>query len=188
MQDRGVVESLCKSGHETPHIEFVLGGVLGDYHSGFQTSFRKNCAPFLHDSAHRVGEKVYNWRMWSALSREELELIAQELGVTMISPGSFVENLIISGIGDFSKLPAGSRLTFPVRNFRTEGRQAILRVECSMQPCERIGILVASKLRKPKLKSAIVRASCNRRGLVGSVLSAGRVEVGDTVVVSTSPQ
>lgn len=149
------------------HVEklcFELDGIVGDRHRGFSK------AADGRDRGVVRGTPVRNWRQWSAVSIEELEIVAQRLGVDKIDPAWLGANLAFSGHAEFTKLPIGTRIWFP--------GGAVLSVEAENQPCLGPGKEIACHM--PAVKAAdFPKNALKLRGLVGVVFKAGAVELGD---------
>ena len=174
----GRVESLCLNGEATEKIWFDLHGPRGDSHSGFSRKLSGHDGVYRRTSALEKGHPVFNWRTWTALAREEIIQFEESLGVT-IPQGCLLENLTLTGIPNLSKLPPTSRLVFPVR----DGQQTILAVWEENSPCHLVGQRLADHYGDPDLKKRLIAEAQDKRGVMGLVLSEGRVEVGDEVQV-----
>ncbi len=97
-----------------------------------------------------------------------------------VPPGVFLENLIISGVPNFSKLAPTSRIVGQKRG----GSQAILAVWGENGPCHVIGERLADLYKKePGIGKKVITEAEGKRGVMGLVYSAGRIEVGDEVLV-----
>jgi MOSC domain-containing protein YiiM len=125
---------------------------------------------------------ILNWRAWSALSLEEAAETEKALGVK-IPAGCLLENMIISGIPNFSKLAPTTRLVFPARTHRDQHTQTILAVWEENTPCAVVGARLAKHHNQPGLTQRFVAEARNRRGVVGLVLAPGLVQNGDAVSV-----
>jgi hypothetical protein len=157
---------------ERSEVEAVLEGIVGDRHYG--TSKK---AGVREQKFHTRGTEIWNSRQWSAVSIEELEAIAHDIGLPEIRPDWVGANMLLSGDPNFSKLPPLSRLVFP--------SGATLLVYGANQPCN----LTAGSIQEKTAgvtddhKTAFVCSARNRRGLVGWVERAGVIRPGDTVLV-----
>jgi MOSC domain-containing protein YiiM len=161
-------------------IEYCLDGPSGDKHRGFTRALGGHDEAYVRTSKLRKGAPVLNWRAWSALSLEELAETQKALGVE-IPAGCLLENMIISGIPDFSKLPPTTRLIFPERPHRDQNTQAMLAVWEENTPCAVVGARLARHRDQPGLTKRFVVEARHRRGVVGLVLAPGLVEIGDAV-------
>ena len=173
----GRVESLCINGLAVDAIEFLFDGPQGDTHSGFSRRLSGHDGVYARTSTLTKGATIFNWRTWTALSREELAEIEQTLGVP-VPQGCLLENMILVGIPALSKLPPTSRLVFPMRDSQT-----VLAVWEENSPCHVVGQRLADHYGVPDLKKRLIAEAQNKRGVMGLVLSAGRVEIGDEVLV-----
>jgi hypothetical protein len=122
-----------------------------------------------------------NERMWSAISVEELEQIASDMGLAItLEPKDVTANICLKGAPDLSKLPKGSTLTFP--------SGLVLLVEEFCTPCLDKGEMLRQKYKKADggelQPTAFAKASKLSRGVVGIVDVAGVARVGDVVEVA----
>src|SRR4051812_22527631 len=127
---RGKVESLCVNGTTKPYLDFWQDGPHEDKHKGFRRSLSGHDRGYRRTSSLEKGAEVLNLRSWSGLSQEEVKEVENAIRVD-IHPGILLENLIVSGVPNFSKLAPTSRLVFPMRS----GLQAILLVMEENSPC-----------------------------------------------------
>lgn len=178
----GVVESLCVNGNPAESVLFLLDGPYGEIHSGFTRNLSGHDGEYMRTSALTKGKTVFNWRTWTGLSREEVTDIESKIGVA-VPQGCLLENITVSGIPNFSKLEPATRLVFPAKNNCGNGKQAILAVWEENGPCKGVGQPLEDYHRAPGLKTRFIAAARNRRGVMGFVLAAGRVNVGDKVLV-----
>lgn len=178
----GRVESLAVNGDRTNALAFLLDGPFGDRHSGFARRASGHDGGYMRTSALEKGDDIFNFRCWTALSREDISEIQRDLG-HHIPPGCLLENLVISGVPNFSQLAPTSRLVFPVRDLGEMPSQAILAVWEENEPCKVVGKRLADYHHRPELERAFVSAAQHRRGVMGLALSPGRIEIGDEVFV-----
>lgn len=173
----GRVESLCINGLPVDHIEFDFDGPVGDVHSGFVRHLSGHDGDYIRTSDLAKRNPVFNWRSWTGLSQEELAEVEEQLGC-IIPQGILLENLVISGVPNFSKLAPTTRLVFPKRDTQT-----ILAVWEENTPCHGVGQRLANYYENPELNKQLIARALGKRGVMGIVLSIGRVELGDTVLV-----
>ncbi|MES2007007.1 MAG: MOSC domain-containing protein [Patescibacteria group bacterium] len=134
------------------------------------------------------GIEISNLREFSAVSLEEL----QEIGRGMNLPNGFPhgclgENLVLSGIPEFSKLPIGTMLFF--QKEENQKRSAVLVVWAENMPCRGPGEAIQTCFPDmPDLIRLFPKAAIGKRGVVGLVYSSGIVHEGDTVIVKIPKQ
>ncbi len=169
------VEALCIKDKATKFptggrssVEVTLEGFVGDVHYGFSRKADSR------DTGVIRGTPVRNWRQWSAVSVEELQVIASTMSIKELQPWLLAANVMLSGVADFTALPRGTELVF-------DGG-TILTVECENAPCTLPGKEIAAK-HEGKTPPEFIRAALHMRGLVGVVYRAGVISVGETVKV-----
>ena len=160
----GANEDLSKEAH--PSIDVKLDGIVGDKHRGYV----RKC---WEGDKQPEGSERRNERQWSAISVEELEDIAAQMGVDgPVTASSVGANLCISGVPQLSRLPKGTVLHFP------SGCDLI--VEEYNPPCKYMSEIQA-KLHGIESNTAFSKAAKLTRGIVGVVESAGTISAGDEV-------
>jgi hypothetical protein len=167
----------------TGALELTLDGIPGDRHGG-QLRRANARDPWL-----KRGVGLRNDRQVSALSVEELATIAAALNVAEASPELVGANLLVEGLADFSRIPAGSHLCFGGvwGGKGTFDGAAILKVEAYNKPCRGPGRKLAAAHGRPELEFGFVKAAHGLRGLVLSVSLPGVIRVGDQVVLVPGP-
>lgn len=163
---------------------FVGEGLEGDSHSG------RRMVDAREDVARHIGlpkgVEIANLRQFSAVSVAELQQIGKQMGSSSdLAFGLLGENLVLSGIDGFSKLPAGTQLTF-AKATTNQPRSTILYISAENNPCALPGrnITEWSTAKRIRLKGdPFVQAAKGRRGVVGLVKAGGKIEAGDTVAV-----
>ncbi len=175
MQLIAKVEALCVKDKATrfptggrSSAEVTLEGFIGDVHYGF---IRKSDG---RDPGIIRGTPVRNWRQWSAVSVEELQVIADTMSIKELQPWLLAANVTLSGIPDFTALPRGTELLF-------DGG-VILTVECENTPCTLPGKEIAAK-HIGKTAPEFVKAALHMRGLVGVVYRAGVITLDESVKI-----
>lgn len=189
----GKVEKVLVANQHGSHIsspeekvKFIQGqGVLHDNHFG------QRLLDIRDSTALRFGlpkgMESFNVRQWSAVSQEELDEIAKLTGLPKIDRGLFGENLVVSGIPNFTKLPIGAQFFF--KSPKEELRTTILFVYGENNPCKIIGEAVQSQYpEKQGLVPSLIKNAVHRRGLVGFVIGSGFIKEGDTIVVEIPNQ
>ena len=86
-------------------LQLTFAGQAGECHSGLT---RPSCSRVL--SQYPRGTIIRNVRQISIVSEEELEKLAERLGVKKIDPSSIGASMVIKGIPDFTRIPPASRL------------------------------------------------------------------------------
>ena len=179
----GFVEALALNGVETKQLAFATYGPVGDAHQGFTRVLSGHDGGYIRTSGLVKGSEVFNWRSWTGLSAEEVVDVGYALG-RKIPVGCLLENITFSGILHFSKLVPGTRLVFPCHGSEEHPSQVILAVWEENGPCKTVGARLEQLYpTHPGLKTDFIRTAQERRGVMGFVLSAGQVSVGDKVTV-----
>jgi MOSC domain-containing protein YiiM len=158
--------SLLKS--HTDALELELDGIVGDKHRGFAKPADGR------DRGVARGTPVRNWRQWTAVSVEELRMVAERLAVLGIDPSLLGANILFSGIERLTQIPRGATIWFP------DG--AVLAVEGENAPCIGPGRQIAEQFPRVKPED-FPKAASHLRGLVGVVYKAGRIKVGDLAII-----
>ena len=179
---QGCVSALAVNGDPVSELYFYADGPEGDTHAGFTRALSGHDGAYIRTSKLNRGDPVFNWRSWTGLSHEETLEIETGLGY-IIPEGALLENVIFSGIPDFSKLAPATRLVFPERDVLGVPQQAILAVWEENGPCATIGKRLEEQLGVPKLCSRFVKSALHKRGLMGFVLSPGLIMHHDSVAV-----
>lgn len=167
-------------------IKLIQGqGVLHDLHYGPRLLDVRDS--FALRFGLPKGMECFNMRQWSAVSREELQVIATEMGIASIDEGVLGENLIVSGIPNFTMLPPGTQFFF--KDPQGKLRTTVLFVYGENLPCEIPGNAIQDRHPdKQKLKSAFIRHATGRRGLVGCVIGSGFIKKGDSIIAHVPQQ
>jgi MOSC domain-containing protein YiiM len=153
-----------------PEVEVTLEGLRGDKHAGFRR------AADGRTPAYPRGTPIRNDRQVSLVSREELELAAERLGIRAIEPEWLGANLLLEGIPELSLLPCGTRLHCAAG--------VVLVVQAENMPCLGPGRVLAEQLGRPGLAQEFPRAALHLRGVVAVVEHAGTLRAGEAVTVS----
>lgn len=133
-----------------PRESIVVGsqGVEGDYHSGPINRHKKS------------GPSEPNMRQVTLVAQEVLHELNLKLK-TALKPGDLGENVLVSGLGDLSRLKKGDRLRL--------GDEVVLEVSAQNAPCDVIGVY------HPELVQEIT----GKRGVAATVIDTGVVRPGD---------
>lgn len=162
---------------EHPQVQAELDGFVGDKHRGYsRVAYKGDVDP--------AGTVRRNERQWSAVSTEEIEVIARRMDLREpLAASTLGANLCIEGIPALSQLRRGTRLYFP--------SGAVLRVEECNPPCVEMGQEIAraytTNSGDPVAASLFPKHALNLRGVVGVVDVAGPIHAGNRVVVEEMP-
>lgn len=150
------------------NLEF--GGIRGDRHFGI-TSKADSRQPM-----YPRGTEILNRRQITIVSVEELDKIAEELGVESVRPEWLGANLLLKGFPELTKLTMGSRILFP------SGAGLICMGE--NQPCTFPGDEIQKHYEDhEKLSLRFVRAGYKQRGIVCAVERPGIICEHDEVQI-----
>ena len=160
--DRDV--SLKSSKSAEAHLSFA--GLRGEAHSGLT---RLSCVRV--EDLYVPDTPIRNTRQISILSAEDIEAIANDIGLAKLEPAYLGANLVVRGLPWFTLVPPASRLQF--------SSGATVTVDMENLPCN----LPAREIetdhpgRGKKFKAAARR----RRGVTAWVECEGVVRLGDAV-------
>lgn len=133
------------------------------------------------------GMESFNVRQWSAVSQEELNTVAQYIGIKEIGYGLLGENFVVSGIQDFTTLPTGTQFFF--KSPKDELRSTILFVYGENNPCQIPGDAIqAANPDVENVRSLFIKNAKHRRGLVGFIIGSGFVKEGDSIIAAIPDQ
>jgi hypothetical protein len=158
-------------------IECDFEGILGDKHAGrtrMTKGFREQ-EVFGIDRPKEGKTEVLNWRHWTAVSVEELQIIAERLEIKEFDVVKLARlvgaNLLVSGIPNLTHISVGSLLVFP------DGTK--LKNEGENYPCVNPGIEINKAY--PYVKAAhFPTKAWGLRGIVGTVFATGKIQAGET--------
>ena len=163
-------EDLSTSSVNTIDVDY--GGFVGDSHSGMT---RLSCVRVR--SQYPKGTEIRNTRQISALSTEELSLIAKDMGLNSLNPTWLGANLVLEGLPDFSKLPPSSRL------IATNGTSLVVDMENA--PCRFPGEIIEQHAKG--FGKLFPKAAIDRRGVTLWVERSGSLSVGDQLTLHIPP-
>ena len=115
-------------------------------------------------STHGSSAGKPNDRQVSVVSQEVYDLLNASIDVK-IDPGAFGENVLVEGLGDLSELATGDVLRI--------GDRVAIRVTEQNKPCSNLDYIDKS----------VLKACVGKRGVVGTVVSTGKVRPGDEVSI-----
>lgn len=164
---------------EVSSIQCFIGhGIKGDKHAEHRASDAREDVIKAFGLPKDI--EVANVRQFSAISVEELAKIGKYMGLKEKIPyGCLGENLVVSGISNFSQLPPNTKLLFEAPT--GEKKACVLSVYDQNGPCLDPGKNIAEKFGNEKLASMFVRAAMGRRGVVGIVYVSGKIKTGDKI-------
>ena len=148
-------------------------GLAGDKYNGF-TRVAQSW------DAEPNGTLRRNERQWSAVSKEDLAILAERMDLAEeLLPETLGANLCFEGAPGLSVLPKGSRLEFP--------SGAVLMIEEETLPCAEIGVEIqeeyTSRSGAPVEGRLFPKKALGLRGTLGFVDVPGELKVGDEVKV-----
>ena len=137
---------------------------------------RKSCVRVRN--LYKEGTEIRNVRQISILSVEDMQQIADNMGVPDLQPEWVGANLLISGIPRFSKIPPTTRLIF-------EGGASLV-VDLENSPCKYPGEII--ERHHPGFGSKFAKAAVGLRGVTAWVERPGEIRAGDAIQVFIPPQ
>lgn len=155
-------------------VKTTFDGFPEDRHSG---NLRKSGG--REKVQYKSGTTIRNNRQWSALSKEELLIIADKMGIDEVKAEWVGANLIFEGIPSFSKLPPLSHI---IINPESPEFVSLIVFE-ENGPCQHPNKVIAKETAGQTWKSTFMVAAKGLRGTVGWVDKPGFIRVGDKVEV-----
>jgi hypothetical protein len=152
---------------ETSELRVDLNGFPGDRHYGID---RKSGVREIN--LYPKGTQIPNFRQWSAVSVEDLDKIAQNMGLDEVKPEWIGANLLFSGIENFSSLPPLTR----IRNTTTPACTLIVYEENN--PCRFPQPFIDEGSNQTSSKG-FASAAMGLRGIVGWIEQGGVLKSGD---------
>lgn len=147
-------------------LDLEFGGVAGEQHFGDR---RPSCVRVK--DLYATGTEITNARQLSVLSEEELDAIAQEMGLPDLDPSLLGASMVLRGIADFSHLPPSSRLQGP--------SGAVLTIDMENGPCIFPGREIEAEA--PGFGPKFKPAARDRRGVTAWVERPGTLSLGDSL-------
>ncbi|WP_299351722.1 sulfurase [uncultured Shimia sp.] len=145
-------------------MDLSFEGIPDDCHNGLT---RASCSRVK--AQHPRGTTIANTRQLSILSAEELEEIADTMGIEEFDPAWVGASIILRGIPDLTHLPPSSRLQ--------SDNGTCLVVDMENRPCVLPGRVIDREA--PGHGKAFKSASKDKRGVTAWVERPGRLSVGD---------
>lgn len=155
--------------------DLVIGwdGVAGMAHSG---RTRPSDSRVLQQ--HAKGTEIANVRQITIVSQEELDFVAEKLGLSVINPEWVGANMVVKGLSDFSHVPPSSRL-------QAENGTTLI-VDMQNYPCHQIGKTIERD--KPGFGKAYKEHAKARRGVTAWVERPGTLRPGDLLTLHMPEQ
>ncbi|QPC88239.1 MOSC domain-containing protein [Mesorhizobium sp. NBSH29] len=158
-------------------LSLSFEGISGDFHGGYtrRSGGREPWYP--------RGTEMRNERQLSIVAADELEAVADRMGIAKIMPEWIGANLVLEGVANLSMLPAGSLLFFK------DG--VTLKVDAQNGPCRLSGRSIAEHagMADIELGSLLFPKAAKRlRGLVAWVEKPGTIRDGEAVSVKVPEQ
>lgn len=149
-----------------PVLDLGFDGPGGESHAGLT---RLSCSRVLELYPRHT--PIRNTRQISILSAEELDLIAENMGLPALDPRLLGASIVVRGIADFTHVPPSSRLL--------AGSGACLTIDMENRPCT----LPARPIddQHPGFGARFKDAAKGRRGVTAWVEAEGQIAVGDTL-------
>lgn len=144
-----------------------FGGFEGEAHGGVT---RPSCVRVT--SQHPKGTEINNVRQLSVMSAEEIDEIAQTMGLPHIAPEFLGVSLIVQGIADFTHVPPSSRL-------QCEASGATITIDMMNRPCVLPGREI--EMEHEGFGAKYKPAAVGKRGVTASVEREGLLRVGDVM-------
>lgn len=154
-------------------VKVNYDGLEGESHSGL---VRLSCERVRNQ--YKKGTEIRNTRQISIVSVEELDAIADTMGIPKLEPAWIGANLLVSGIPNFTKIPPSTRLIFQ------SGASLVVDLENSpcRYPCEIIDRY------HPGSGNLFPKAAYGRRGITAWVEREGHINTGDSIKIHIPPQ
>lgn len=145
-------------------VALQFDGIAGARHQGAN---RPSCVRVKN--LYPEGTDIRNVRQLTILSGEEMDAIADGIGLDALDPGLAGANIILRGIPDFTHVPPSSRLQ--------AASGATLTIDMENRPCVLPGREIEAE--QPGHGKAFKGAAEHRRGVTAWVERPGRLTIGD---------
>ena len=160
-EDRTALKSVLRD-----RLELTFEGIAGECHAGLT---RPSCSRVV--SQYVKGTPIKNERQLCLISEEELNQIAEKMGLDAIDPARLGATIVVRGIPDFTFVPPSSRLQAP--------SGATMTVDMENRPCVLPGPVI--ERHAAGFGAKFKPAANHLRGVTGWVEREGKLSVGDEV-------
>lgn len=148
-------------------VEALDLGFAGDIGARHEGENRKSCVRV--SNLYPKGTEIRNVRQLSILSAEEMNAIANEMGLDQLDPSFLGASVVVRGIPDFTHVPPSSRLQV------ADG--LTLTVDMENRPCVLPGREIEADM--PGYGASFKPAAKDRRGVTAWVERPGALKLGD---------
>ncbi|MFP3853419.1 MAG: MOSC domain-containing protein [Anaerolineales bacterium] len=156
-------------------VEVTKAGFAGDRHAGLTREAGSR------DSNVPRGTVIRNTRQISIVAEEDLQTVAERLGVPEVKPQWLGSNMQLRGVPGLTKLEHGARLRF--------SGGVVLVVEGENKPCRTPGeVLAAEYPEAAEVAARFAKEALGLRGLVGWVEQPGQLTLGESVEIVRSDE
>jgi hypothetical protein len=158
-------------------LTLTLEGIAGDFHAGYS---RKSGG---REPWYPRGTEMRNERQLSIVAPDELAIVAQRMGLAGIKPEWIGANLLLSGVPQFSMLPAGTMLFF-------KGGVTV-KIDAQNGPCRMAGRSIAENAGMADIEAGSLlfpKMAKRLRGVVAWVEKPGTIANGEDVSVRIPEQ
>lgn len=155
-------ENLTSQKRESMDLTFA--GLAEEFHAGLT---RLSCSRVK--AQYPKGTPIKNARQLSVVSREELDAIAETMGIAELDPSLIGASMMIEGVPDFSHVPPSSRL------ISQNGTGLV--VDMENRPCHLPAPFIDEK--HPGVGRGFKAAAHGRRGVTAYVEREGTIALGD---------
>ncbi|MEO0342100.1 MAG: MOSC domain-containing protein [Pseudomonadota bacterium] len=154
-------------------VTLGFGGIEREAHGGVT---RPSCSRVI--SQHPRNTEIANVRQLSVVSKEDLALIAETMGIDQLDPSWVGASLMVHGLPDFTHLPPSSRLQAP--------SGATLVIDMENRPCHLPAAVIDRHL--PEKGKLFKSAAKGRRGVTAWVEREGDLKLGDVLTLHVPDQ
>lgn len=155
-------------------VKAQFGGFEGDQHAGITRKSDSRTPFYPRDT------EIRNARQVSIVSIEDLERIAEAMGLPEVRAEWLGANVLTRDIPNLSFLPPGTRLFFE--------NGATLIVQAQNRPCKKAGKAIEEASGKEGLEELFPKIAQRLRGVVACVEKPGVIQQGETIQVEVPVQ